>query len=199
MAPNSLFCLRSGRPFPTSPVFCSETVNSTSCEWPVRSPLLIFLTFYNRVVIVTNPFIVACVYVFKPPVSIMFLVCHLLLVNILSNRVYRNIKTGLVPDVAMPPVLSRPSEPLVLADHCVLLQSCRHNILDLCLVSRYPSIVSHLRFLGSNRSRCFAYLACVISGAGQPRGNRAPTPAESSESRVDGHRRWSCASTGHCV
>ena len=113
MAPNSRFCLRSGRLFPTSRVFCSETANSTSCEWSVRSPLLILLTFYDRVVIVTNPFIVACVYVFKPPVSIMFLVCHLLFVNILSNRVYRNIKTELVPDVAMPPVLSRPSEPLV--------------------------------------------------------------------------------------
>lgn len=34
-------------------------------------------------------------------------------VNILSNRVYQNTKTGIVHDAAMPPVFSRPSEPLV--------------------------------------------------------------------------------------
>ncbi|KJA21923.1 hypothetical protein HYPSUDRAFT_202618 [Hypholoma sublateritium FD-334 SS-4] len=61
---------------------------------------------YFMVVIVTNPFIVACVYVFEAPISVMFLVCHLVLVNVLSCRVYRNMRMGGVPDVAMPPVIN---------------------------------------------------------------------------------------------
>ena len=56
----------------------------------------------------TNPFIVACVYVFAAPISVMFLVCHLVLVNVLSCRVYRNMRMGGVPDVAMPPVIHLP-------------------------------------------------------------------------------------------
>lgn len=55
-----------------------------------------------RVVLVTNPFLVACVYVFEAPLSVMFLVCHLVLVNILSCRVYRNMKLGTTADIAVP-------------------------------------------------------------------------------------------------
>ncbi|KAF9482376.1 hypothetical protein BDN70DRAFT_930069 [Pholiota conissans] len=57
---------------------------------------------YFMVVIVTNPFLVACVYVFDAPLDVMFLVCHLVLVNILSCRVYRNLKMGLASDIAAP-------------------------------------------------------------------------------------------------
>ncbi|KAF8967908.1 hypothetical protein BDZ97DRAFT_2073300 [Flammula alnicola] len=70
---------------------------------------------YFLVVFITDPFLVTCAYVFEPPLNVMFLVCHLVLVNILSCRVYRNMKMGLGTDVAMPQNgISNHARPVVL-------------------------------------------------------------------------------------
>lgn len=52
----------------------------------------------------TNTALVACVYAFPhdPPFRVMFIVCHIVLVHILANRVYRNIKLGLMSDIVTP-------------------------------------------------------------------------------------------------
>ncbi|KAF9482373.1 hypothetical protein BDN70DRAFT_791179, partial [Pholiota conissans] len=51
---------------------------------------------YFIVVLFTNPILLTCEYVFKdPPIANMFLVLHLVLVNIFSCRVYRDLKMGL--------------------------------------------------------------------------------------------------------
>ncbi|KDR70190.1 hypothetical protein GALMADRAFT_43546, partial [Galerina marginata CBS 339.88] len=50
---------------------------------------------YFLVVLITKGFLAISAYTFGAPLNVMFIVCHLVLVNILSCRVYRNIKLGL--------------------------------------------------------------------------------------------------------
>ncbi|KJA25960.1 hypothetical protein HYPSUDRAFT_64187 [Hypholoma sublateritium FD-334 SS-4] len=58
---------------------------------------------YFMVVIVSNLFIVVCVYVSVAPISVMFIVCHLVLVSVLSCRVYRNMHMANLSDVVVAP------------------------------------------------------------------------------------------------
>ncbi|KDR79259.1 hypothetical protein GALMADRAFT_137131 [Galerina marginata CBS 339.88] len=56
---------------------------------------------YFLVVMTTNIFLAVAAHVFKAPINVMFMVCHIVLVNILSCRVYRNMKMGLRPEASV--------------------------------------------------------------------------------------------------
>ncbi|KAF8972545.1 hypothetical protein BDZ97DRAFT_1692232 [Flammula alnicola] len=117
----------------------------------ISKALMMDSQLYFLVVFITNPFIVICIYVFEAPLSLMFLVCHLVLVNILSCRVYRNIKMGLGTDVAMPrngiPNHARP---------LVFISTETERTMD-------PSLHTALSTLGSSQNHGTSSSATVIN------------------------------------
>ncbi|KDR70210.1 hypothetical protein GALMADRAFT_103363 [Galerina marginata CBS 339.88] len=56
--------------------------------------ILLDSQLYFLLIVLTKAFLVLAISSFDPPASAMFVICHLVLVNILSCRVYRNVRLG---------------------------------------------------------------------------------------------------------
>ncbi|KAF8965390.1 hypothetical protein BDZ97DRAFT_1625731, partial [Flammula alnicola] len=60
----------------------------------IKGQSAVLSTFCNRAILATKTLLGICAFAFDEPINAMFIIAHLVLVNILSCRVFRNIKMG---------------------------------------------------------------------------------------------------------